>query len=197
MNELSDDVLIEFSQGSPQAFQTIFDSFRMRIFYFVNKFTSDRLAAEDITADTFVKLHRLHDRFNTINNIQAFLFITARNASLDYLRSRERERHAMTELRHLEEQEVDFPLFAETNIEADVLKFIYTEIEKLPNRTRRIFKLFYLEGYTIKDIAELMQIKQRTVINLKQTALKGLRIKALDRPDLLLLLLCLLQGTRD
>jgi RNA polymerase sigma factor (sigma-70 family) len=197
MNQLSDDLLIEFSQGSPQAFQAIFDSFRMRIFYFVKKLIGDRLAAEDITSDTFVKLHRLHDRFNTYNNIQAFLFITARNASLDYLRYRERERNAMAELRHQEEQEIDIPLFAETNIEADALQFIYNEIEKLPQRTRRIFKLFYLEGYAIRDIADLMQIKQRTVINLKQTAIKALRMKALERSGLLLSILCFMDETRN
>jgi RNA polymerase sigma factor (sigma-70 family) len=197
MNQLSDDLLIEFSQGSPQAFQAIFDSFRMRIFFFVKKLIGDRLAAEDITSDTFVKLHRLHDRFNTYNNIQAFLFITARNASLDYLRYRERERNAMAELRHQEEQGIDIPLFAETNIEADALQFIYNEIEKLPQRTRRIFKLFYLEGYAIRDIADLMQIKQRTVINLKQTAIKALRMKALERSGLLLSILCFMDETRN
>jgi RNA polymerase sigma factor (sigma-70 family) len=197
MNQLSDELLLEFSQGSPQAFKAIFDSFRMRIFYFVKRLIDDRLAAEDITSDTFVKLYRIHDRFNTYNNIQAFLFITARNASLDFLRFRERERNTMIELKHLEEQEEAFPLFAETDIETDVLQFIYGEIEKLPTRTKRIFKLFYLEGYAIKEIADLMEIKQRTVINLKQTALKMLRMKALERTGLLLSLLCFMEETRN
>ena len=197
MNQLSDDLLIEFSQGSPQAFQAIFDSFRMRIFFFVKKLIDDRLTAEEITSDTFVKLYRIHDRFNTYNNIQAFLFITARNASLDYLRYRQRQREQLTELQHHEEQEMDIPLFAETNIEADVLQFIYNEIEKLPTRTRRIFKLFYLEGHPINDIANLMEIKPRTVINLKQTAIKVLRMKVLERSGLLLSILCFVDETRN
>ena len=90
MKQLTDETLIEFSQGSPQAFQAIFDSFRMRIFYFVKKLIDDVPTAEEITSDTFVKLYRLHDKFNTYNNIQAFLFITARNASLDFLKYRQR-----------------------------------------------------------------------------------------------------------
>jgi len=193
MKQLTDELLNEFSQGSPHAFQTIFDSFRMRIFYFVKNLIDDRLTAEEITSDTFVKLHRLHDKFNTLNNIQAFLFITARNASLDFLKYRQRQRQHQSELQQHEEQspETDIPLFAETNIEADVLQFIYTEIEKLPQRTRHIFKLFYIEGKSLGEIAGIMGTSQQTVANQKHTALKQLRMKALDRPDLFLLLLCI------
>lgn len=193
MNQLSDDLLIEFSQGSPHAFQAIFDSFRMRIFYFVKKLIDDRLTAEEITSDTFVKLYRLHDRFNTYNNIQAFLFITARNASLDFLKYRQRQREHLTELQHHEEQspEADLPLFADTDIQADVLQFIYNEIEKLPLRSRQIFKLFYVEGLNVHEISEKMGISPQTVSNQKTSALKVLRMKVLDRPGLLLWLLFL------
>ncbi|THU32914.1 sigma-70 family RNA polymerase sigma factor [Niastella caeni] len=191
MKQLTDELLNEFSQGSPHAFQTIFDSFRMRIFYFVKKLIDDRLIAEEITSDTFVKLYRLHDRFNTLNNIQAFLFITARNASLDYLKYRQRQRLNLAELQAHEEQEIDFPLFAETNIQADVLQFIYEEIEKLPQRSKTIFKLFYIEGVPVRDIANMMKISPQTVANQKHTALKLLRMKVLDRPGLLLWLLFL------
>lgn len=198
MKQLSEELLIEFSQGSPHAFQAIFDSFRMRIFYFVKNLIDDRLTAEEITSDTFVKLYRLHDKFNTLNNIQAFLFITARNASLDFLKYRQRQRQHQTELQHHEEQEqeIDLPLFGETNLEADVLEFIYSEIEKLPQRSKCVFKLFYLEGKSVRDIADMMQISIQTVANQKHTALKVLRMKVLDR-GLFIWLLCFVGGTRD
>ncbi|MBO9203270.1 MULTISPECIES: RNA polymerase sigma factor [Niastella] len=191
MKQLSDEILIEFSLGKPHAFQAVFDSFRMRIFYFVKNLIDDSLSAEEITSDTFVKLHRIHDKFNTFNNIQAFLFITARNASLDYLRRRERERQHKAELKAHEElgQEGVLPLFAETDIEANVLQYIYGEIEKLPPKSRLVFKLFYLEGKSVSDIANLMQISIQTVANQKSTALKLLRMKVLNRPGLFFMLL--------
>lgn len=197
MKQLSDEILIEFSQGKPHAFQAVFDSFRMRIFYFVKNLIDDSFSAEEITSDTFIKLHRIHDRFNTYNNIQAFLFITARNASLDYLRRRERERQNLAELRTHEEQEGVLPLFAETDLQAEVLQFIYNEIEKLPAKTKRVFKLFYIEGRSVSDIANLMHVSTQTVANQKTTALKLLRMKVLDRPTLLLLLLFLANRYRS
>lgn len=196
MKQLTDEMLIEFSQGSPHAFQTIFDNFRMRIFYFVKKLIDDRSSAEEITSDTFVKLYRLHDKFSTLNNIQAFLFITARNASLDYLKHKQRQREHLDKLRTYEEQEADIPLFSDTNMEADILKFIYDEIEKLPHRSKLIFKLSYLEGLSIRDIADMMKISPQTVANQKHTALKLLRMKVLDRHGLLFLLLYLIGEKR-
>lgn len=190
MKQLSEELLIAFNQGSPHAFQAIFNSFRMRIFYFVKNLIDDRLTAEEIASDTFVKLYRLHDRFSTYNNIQAFLFITARNASLDFLKYRQRQRQHQVELENYEEETIDLPLFAETNIEADVLQFIYSEIEKLPRQSKRIFKLFYLENKSVREIAETMGISQQTVSNAKHTALKLLRMKVLDQPGLFLMLLC-------
>jgi RNA polymerase sigma-70 factor (family 1) len=191
MKQLTDEILIEFSEGSPHAFQAIFDSFRMRIFYFVKKLIDDVPTAEEITSDTFVKLHRLHDKFNTYNNIQAFLFVTARNASLDFLKYRQRQREHFTDLQHHEEEVPEVPLFPETNVEADVLQHIYNEIEKLPERSRQIFKLYYLEDLSLNEIAERMGISRQTVANQKHTALKVLRMKLLDRPGLLLWLLFL------
>jgi RNA polymerase sigma-70 factor (family 1) len=189
MKQLTDEILIEFSQGSPHAFQAIFDSFRMRIFYFVKKLIDDVPTAEEITSDTFVKLHRLHDKFNTYNNIQAFLFITARNASLDFLKYRQRQREHFTELH--EEEVPEIPMFADTDVEADVLKHIYDEIEKLPERSKQIFKLYYIEGISLNEIAEMLGISRQTVANQKHTALKVLRMKMLDRPAMLLWLLFL------
>jgi RNA polymerase sigma-70 factor (family 1) len=196
MKQLTDELLIEFSQGSPHAFQAIFDSFRMRIFYFVKKLIDDVPTAEEITSDTFVKLHRLHDKFNTYNNIQAFLFITARNASLDFLKYRQRQREHFTDLQHHEEEVPEIPLFAETDVEADVLRHIYSEIEKLPERSRQIFKLYYLEGISLNEIAAMLGISRQTVANQKHTALKTLKMKILDRPGLLLWLLLLAGAKR-
>jgi RNA polymerase sigma factor (sigma-70 family) len=195
MKQLTDELLIEFSQGSPHAFQAIFDSFRMRIFYFVKKLIDDIPTAEEITSDTFVKLHRLHDKFNTYNNIQAFLFITARNASLDFLKYRQRQREHFTDLQY-EEEIPEVPLFPETNVEADVLRHIYNEIEKLPERSKRIFKLYYFEDRSLNEIAEIMGISRQTVANQKHTALKTLKMKILDRPGLLLWLLFLIEMRR-
>jgi RNA polymerase sigma-70 factor (family 1) len=192
MDQLANEMLIEFNQGNPQAFQAIYNAFDKRIFYFVKNLIDDRLQAEEITSDTFIKLYRLRDRFNSYNNIQAFLFITARNASLDYLRWRNRQRQYMDVLKNEEKQDIEVPSFSEIEIETGVLQFIYNEIEKLPPQCRLIFKLSYFDDLSVAEIAEKMKLHPQTVSNQKQNALKFLRLKVLDRTGILLSLLCFL-----
>jgi RNA polymerase sigma factor (sigma-70 family) len=140
---------------------------------------------------------RIYYFVKKLNNIQAFLFITARNASLDFLKYRQRMRENLAELNNKNEQEPDAQLFAETDISAEVLAFIYNEVEKLPEKCREIFKLAYLERLPVKEIAIKLNISPQTVANQKTTALKILRLKVLDRPGLFLWLLCFLGGMRD
>jgi len=195
MKQLTDDILMQFSQGEQAAFNAVFDAFRMRIFYFVRKVLNGNTpVAEEITSDTFVKLHRLHKNFNTYNNIQAFLFITARNACLDFLKYQQRQKKNLYAL-YSQSQQEELPAFEDTDIMSEVLQFIHAEIEKLPERSRLIIQLS-LEGLSIKEIAEHMQISPQTVANQKTTALKSLRLKLVDK-NLWLLVLYLLHRIPD
>lgn len=195
--EFSTELLAEFNQGKPGAFRAVFDYFRMRIFYFVKNVIQDRLSAEEITSDTFVKLYQRHGNFLTEKKIQAYLFITARNAALDFLESRKRKHIQLAHIGDFQEtDEADFPPMGETDIEADVLQFIYSEIENLPKQTKRIFKMCYLENKSVQDIAEILGLSPQTVANTKHTAVKLLRMKVLARQDLLFWLLIAIMSMR-
>ena len=188
--QLTRETFFEFKHGNPRAFQIIFDCYRMRVFHFVKKLIEDRQVAEEITSDTFVKLHNLHPTFNNLNNVLAFLYVTARNAGLDYIKHRKRRggRIELTE-EVLDTQDPDVRIFGDTDIEATVLQFIHDEIEKLPPRSKTIFKLFYIQGFSLSEIAEKMNLSPQTIANQKVTALKQLRIKVLEKPKLVWALL--------
>jgi RNA polymerase sigma-70 factor (ECF subfamily) len=47
---------------------------------------SSQQDGEDLVKDTFVKLWQTHADFDTPQNIKAFLYITTRNACLNFLR---------------------------------------------------------------------------------------------------------------
>lgn len=188
--EFSNELLSGFNRGYPGAFNSVFDYYRMRIFHFVNNIVRDRLSAEEITSDTFIKLYHRHENFSTGAKIQAFLFITAKNAAISFLRSQKQKHLQIAGWDDLpREDAAEFPMFGESDIETEVLHFIYSEIEKLPVQSRRIFKLSYLEGKSVGEIAETMGLSPQTVANTKHTALKALRMKVLERPHLLIWLM--------
>jgi RNA polymerase sigma-70 factor (family 1) len=170
-------IIAGFQQGSKDAFAAVYNMHYSRLYGFIKKLVEDREEAQDITAETFVKLWKLHANFNTAENIKAFLYITARNACMDFLRYRKRQTTNKQELGYvLLQQEEDVPTTSHDEIKTEVLKQIHSEIENLPTQCRRIFKMAWLEGRKNAEIAEQLALTEQTIRNQKARAVKILRV---------------------
>ena len=180
MEQPDNDLISQFNHGDAEAFTAIYNKYHLTLYSFVNKFLPEREDAEDITADVFVKLWKLRANFDNIKNIEAFLYITGRNACLDYLRHLQRQHEKQKELLHVLLQEPADGILQE-NLKAEVLKSIHKEIDRLPRSCRKVFKMSYLEGLTNSQIAETLKINNQSVRNHKQRAIKILRIALLNK----------------
>lgn len=180
MEQSVHDLIFQFNQGDSRAYTTIYNLCAPATYYFAKRFVVEREVAEDITADTFVKLFRLHANFDSLPNIQAFLRITARNACLNYLRDQKAKDQQKQDLLYLlmQDQGKEFP---EDQYRAELLQRIHAEIEKLPKKSRQVFKLAYIEGLQNEEIARLLNINYQSVKNQKARALKILRLALLNR----------------
>lgn len=176
MIPFSDKLLMEFTQGNTQAFNEVFDNFRMPIFYFVKKIINDSHTAEEITSDTFLKLYRRREKFTSYNTIKSFLYITARNATFDHLKQRQRRKNRTKLARFgFEHPFTAQPMSIENDTETELLHLVFREIETLPSKSRQVAIMFLLEGKTVPEIANIMKIKTQSVSNQKTSAIKLLR----------------------
>ncbi len=180
MEQPDNDLIIQFNHGNTEAFTVIYNNYFLTLYNFVKKFVPERLDAEDITADIFINLWRMHTRFDSIVNIEAFLYITARNACVDFLRHMQRQSEKQKKLLHVLMQEPEEGILQE-DLKAEVLKSIDKEIEKLPPRCRNVFKMAYLECLSNSQIAEALRISNQSVRNYKYRAIKMLRITLLNK----------------
>jgi RNA polymerase sigma-70 factor (family 1) len=170
-------IIAGFQQGSKEAFAAVYNMHYSRLYAFIKKLVDDKEEAQDITAETFVKLWRLHANFNTLENIKAFLYITARNACMDFLRYRKRQITNKQELGYvLLQQEENIPTSSNDEIKTLVLKQLHSEIENLPAQCKRIFKMAWLEGRKNAEIAEKLELTEQTIRNQKARAVKILRL---------------------
>jgi RNA polymerase sigma-70 factor (family 1) len=187
MEQSADDLIFQFRRGSSHAYTAIYNLMAPSIYYFARRLVEDKEAAEDITADTFIKLYQMSPNFNSLPNIRAFLFVTTRNACLNYLRNLKVKNQRTSDLLYLlsNGQEKTFP---EDEYRVELLQHIYDEIENLPTKCKQVFKLAYLEGLKNDEIAKLLHINNQSVKNQKTRALKILRL-ALSGKALLALLL--------
>lgn len=86
-------IATKFNQGNPTAFAYIRRIFYPRLLQFTRELVNGDDEGQVITDRTFEKLERMHQQFNTMVNIKAFLYITSRNDALNYLKMRYKQQY--------------------------------------------------------------------------------------------------------
>jgi len=178
INNLDSTILTGFQQGDEHAFRRIFDHFYPALYNFTQKLTSNHEEAKDITLHAFQKLFERCKLFETEANIKAFLYITCRNRSLDYLYAQKRQQEKQMEM--MREMSNDTQLRYEYDIMDELVNRLNTAIESLPEENRKIFKLLYYEQMTPSEIAGLLRISVQTVYTQRTRAIKALRLMLAD-----------------
>ena len=162
----------EFNRGKEETFKTIFYMYYTDILRFTWSIVKDEQQAEDITLITFQSLFNRCNKFSNIENIKAFLFISAKNSALNYLIAKERNLKRNNKYTELHSQETLI-------IESELLDKIYSAIEQLPDECKRVFKMIYYDELPPNEIAKLLNITVQTVYAQKHRAIKSLKLKLL------------------
>lgn len=185
------DVMEAFRRGDEAALQYFFDLHYKFLCYFAVGLTGDDSEAEDIVADCFVKLWEQHEQKETEQTIKAFLYISCRNACLNYLKKLKR-RSGWQEDYLLQLENGDEKMLQQL-VESEFLDVLDKEVAGLPGQCAAVFKLIYYEGKKTDEIAELLNINVKTVRNHKARAVELLRTSFLKKglPDMLVLALML------
>ena len=119
-------ILTAFKNRDAKAFAYIFRLHRKALVYFAEKLLGIREEAEDIVADSFMKLWAKHGDFDSFPAIKSFLYVTTRNACFDFLKYSKRVSASQKEFSYWadnKEEEILHIMFkAELLAELDVLR---------------------------------------------------------------------------
>jgi RNA polymerase sigma-70 factor (ECF subfamily) len=85
------DVLRQFCHGNLDAFEALFRAHQGEVYGWIVRIVRDPSAAEDLTVETFWRIHRAHARFDPTRNFGAWARRIATNAALDHLKTARRE----------------------------------------------------------------------------------------------------------
>ena len=178
-----------FKNGNTASFSYYYELFYTPLRFFAEQMTGDRAAAADIVADIFIKLWQRRANFQTEANIKAFLYISTKNACLDFqkhLRITKRSQKAIADNSAQQEEEI----VTSHLIRTELYWHIYNAIEELPSGCRSIFKMSYLEDMKNQEIADKLHLSIKTVKNQKARAILLLRKKLSEEHLAAWLLLC-------
>ena len=136
---------------------------------YVNVYVDSIPVAEDIVQDMFLKLW---EKERLADCTSSFLYICAKNAALNYLRTRRVESFWA--------DSDDFLEMEEENNEAELdymeqLERVYQAVEALPPQCRAVLKKIYFEEKSYAEVAEEMHLSLNTVKTHIYLAIKTLR----------------------
>ena len=119
--------------------------------------------AEDAVQETFMRLVRAHPVFENEAHERAWLLRTAERICLTMLRSRWRKHENIEEYYELG-----------TAGDEETLE-VYMSVMALPAKYRTVVYLYYYEGYSGKEIAEMLKKPASTIRNYLSEARKLLK----------------------
>ena len=193
-----ENLLVSVSENDDYAFRVFYDLYYRSVFRFAYYFLRNREACGEVVSNVFVAVWKSRVALRRIENIDAYLYVVARNEANRYLKE------SRTRRRCLSFEEIPISLIDRNSpphsedapdsrlIEAEVEELVRRLINDLPERCRTVFLLNRQEGLSSREVAEALSPTEGTVRGLKKIA--GDRIVAGIRthyPDLKLVSLLL------
>jgi RNA polymerase sigma-70 factor (ECF subfamily) len=172
MSELRDSVLVDAARaGSELAFETLVDRYRAPVVRLAYRLTHDADEAKDIAQDAFFRAYRRLEQFHPDRPFARWLFVIARNASLDAIRRRRR----VAALAFSESNLVIEPGPEELAMQADEAVRVHAALESLPAKYRDVLEMYYISGLRYREIALELDIPIGTVKTYISRAKRRLR----------------------
>lgn len=155
------DLLLLLVNGDHEAFSIIYKKYWRRIFVAAYDSLQDVKQSQDIVQDIFVRLWEKRADYE-IKNLNAYLYSSVRHSVLKTVTSEKVKDSFFAALRHLtmEASSADHDILT-----AELLKAYHALLEKMPPQRRKIFQMRYEEDLKTREIAERLNITQKTVQN--------------------------------
>jgi RNA polymerase sigma-70 factor (ECF subfamily) len=168
--------ITEFQNGSYIAVKELYDEHYTALVDFARQLVIDKAEAHHIVQDAFIKLFFMRDRFDSLPNIKAFLYITVRNICFACIRS-EKEIEAGGDPAWYVQALRSEARFDEEEARREALGKIHSQVMELPEPEKNAFTLIFYHRLTIPAAAERSGITPVSAVQHRIQAIRLLRNK--------------------
>ncbi len=164
----SDEELIKrFQEGDVYAFEQIVHRYKNQLINFVYNFIGNRIEAEDIIQETFLRVYKNKHLYRNIAKFSTWIYTIAGNLAKTELRKRRRRRLLSLNKIGYNDKDYDVPdLFASPEERVDggmKEKEIREKILDLPQKFREVVILRDIEEFSYEEISNILKIPIGTV----------------------------------
>ena len=149
----------KLKKGDYNAYTLLMNNYYKNLCGYANLFTKDPSKSEDIVQNVFVKLWVYRKKVDSNIPIKRYLHKSVYNEFIDQYRKNKsvislEEKHLRTINTIIDDNSYDIE---------KLMTRVNNEIEKLPEKCKKVFILNKKEGLTHDEIAEYLQISKKTV----------------------------------
>ena len=147
--------------GDESAFNALYYKYKEFVENILYQYLNDMDEAKDVANIVFLKVHKKLSTFTAYDSFGGWLRILTNHTAIDYLRSQKNKRAAAD----VKEERLSSDISDST--ENDLVnhltyKELLSEFNKLPEVTRKIFMMFYVNNNTVEEISNAFNPKMST-----------------------------------
>lgn len=147
--------------GNEADFRRIYEAVFNVLFRVAYRVVNDEEAAEDIVHDSLIKANEKSLVFPSMNDVKFWLIRVVKNASLNYVKRKGRERRAYQKVLYEDRREV---VSGETEVlREDTIRRARAALQKLPPNLRNVLVLREYGGMNYKEIGQQLGITEGNV----------------------------------
>lgn len=149
-----DQLIYNCQKNDTKAQSELYELFSSKLFSICLKYSRNYAEAEDNLQDSFITIFKKIKQYKNKGSFEGWLKRITINTALQ--RYRKQKVFDIVNEDAIEDEEVDID-------ENDVsLDFLLSCIQELPDRYRLVFNLYVLDGYSHKEISEMLEINLGT-----------------------------------
>jgi RNA polymerase sigma-70 factor, ECF subfamily len=155
------DLLEDLRRGNREAFSALFDKYYRDLVLFAGHFIHDKNRCEDIVQGVFLKVWASREQLAILSSLKSFLLKSVQNSCLDELRHlkvvREHELYAEAFYRFDSMETEQYVLYS------DLKGQLEKALDQLPLVCRQVFRMNRFEGLKYREIAQQLDVSERTI----------------------------------
>jgi len=161
--------------GDGKGFAEIYDRYWALLYRHAYKLLRDEALAQDIVQEVFVTLWDKKDDLDLRSSVNAYLYAAARNKVLNIIQKEKHQKRYLASIVHFvkSSEAITDHVLREKMLQEKIEK----EVAHLPAKMRHVFEMSRIHHLSYKEIAQELQLSDKTVKKQVSNAIRILRFK--------------------
>lgn len=173
MKNREHDIILKLKEADPLAMKELYNDFYRPLCVYTYSIVRDFDKSEDIVQDVLISFWQNYKGKEFKGSLRMYLLRAAKNNS--YKEFRKAQVFTLSEVESELENIVDFFECNDKEYMNEISKKIYSELDKLPEKCKQVFKLIVIGNKKYKEVAAILDISVNTVKYHYTSALSKLR----------------------